>query len=216
MIRLVIVEDHKLIRMMLSHIFQSGDTDIIVAGEAESGEALFALLDTTPADLVLLDINLPDMGGVEITQRLRKEYPNLKILAISAVNTTETIKAMLDAGIHGFISKQNGEANELIHAVHSVMSGLDYFGRDIAAVMLGVYMAKDKTSKLMPKFSKRERELIALCREGLTAKKIAERMNIKPTTVNTYKERVFYKLGISTTMEMVQYAMKHGIIRIES
>ena len=140
----------------------------------------------------------------------------MKILAISAENTAETVKAILEAGIHGFISKQNGEANELVNAVRSVMNGLDYFGHDIASIMFGVYVAKKKTTDTTPEFSEREREIISLCRDGLIAKEIAKRLNIKPSTVNTYKERIFHKLGINNSMEMVQYALKNGIIQVEN
>jgi len=217
MINVIIVDDHRLFRTGVKYMLKCDHPDIVVTGEAATGEELFSLLAAgTQADLVLLDINLPGMSGTEAARRLRSEYPALKILAISAENTAETVKAMLEAGIDGFISKQQSNNDELAGAIYSVMSGLDYFGRDISFVIYGVVKAKSLTQTETPNFSERELEVIGLCSEGLLAKEIADRMGIKPNTVATYKERIFAKLDINNTHEMVRYALKKGIIRIEN
>jgi len=215
MIQIIVVDDHGLFRKLLKQAFQTDFPDICVTGEAENGEELFRVLASTPANLVLLDINLPDMWGVEVARRLHSEYPALKILAISAENTSGTIQAMIEVGINGFISKQYSSSEELAEAIRSVMSGIEYFGRDISAILFDVYVAKKKTSAVTAEFTPREREIILLCRDGLMCKEIADRLNISINTVNNHKKNIFQKLGINTTMEMVQYALKHGIIRIE-
>ena len=213
-IQVIVVDDHRLFRMGLKAAFQQGCSDICLVGEANNGRELFALLASTPADLVLLDINLPEMSGVEITRRLRCDYPKVKILAISGENSAETVKSMLEAGIDGFISKQNGDFDELAEAIRTVMCGLDYFGRDIALVMYDVFKSKTRTATVPIELTEREREIILLCRDGLLCKEIAARLGISPNTVNTHKERIFQKLGINSTIEMVQYALKMGIIRM--
>jgi Response regulator containing a CheY-like receiver domain and an HTH DNA-binding domain len=215
-IKIIIVDDHNIFRIMLKATFASGYPDICVVGEAENGKELFSVLPSTPADLVLLDVNLPGMGGAEIALRLRNDYPSLKILAVSAENTADTVKAMMDAGIDGFISKQRGSDNELAEAIRTIMSGLEYFGRDIAAIIFDVYVSKKKTTTVTPEFTNREREIILLCRDGLISKEIAARLGISARTVVTHKEKIFSKLGINNTMEMVQYALKNGIIRVEN
>jgi len=216
MIRVIIVDDHQLFRVGLKMILQSAHSDIVVSGEAGSCEALFALLPSTPADVVLLDINLPDISGIEISRRLRIKYPQLKILAISCENSMEIIAAMLGTGIDGFISKQKSDADEFASAIRTVAGGLEYFGRDISTIILGIYVAKKKTTAVTSEFTDREREIITLCRDGLIGKEIAERLDISINTVNTHKKHIFQKLGINNTVEMVQYAMKNGIIRIEN
>jgi len=216
MIRIIIVDDHRLFRLGIKTVFETQYPDIQVAGEAECGKELFTVLDSTPADLVLLDINLPDMSGAEIARRLRSDYPAIKILAISAENALETIESMLEAGIDGFISKQKSGAEELAAAIRTIMDGLEYFGRDISSIIFSVYVAKKKTTDVSAEFTEREREVILACREGLLCKEIANRMNVSINTINTHKKRIFMKLGINTTMEMVQYALKNGIIRIEN
>jgi DNA-binding NarL/FixJ family response regulator/signal transduction histidine kinase len=213
-IKVIIVDDHKLFRTGLRATFHPAYFNIEVVGEADCGEELFKVLKTTQADLILLDINLPDMNGAEIARRLRSEYPEIKILAISAENTSKTVEAMLHAGINGFISKQKSDARELSEAIHTVMDGLEYFGKDISAIIYDVYVAKKKTTELTSEFTEREKEVIALCSEGLIYKEIADRMGISFHTVNTHKKNIFQKLGINNTMEMVQYALKNGIIRM--
>ena len=213
-IRVIVVDDHRLFRMGLKAVFKSDDSDIHIVGEADCGEALFRLPALASANLVLLDINLPGMSGIEIACRLRNEHPALKILAISAENSAATVKAMLDAGIDGFISKQRGDTDELAEAIRMVMSGVDYFGRDISSIIYDVFVTKKKSTVLTDEFTKREKEIIELCRDGLQCKEIAARLGIGISTVNTHKERIFAKLGINSTIEMVQYALKNGIIRV--
>jgi len=215
MIKLIIVDDHRLTRITLRMAF-ADSPDICVSGEADSGAALFALLDTTPCDLVLLDIILPDMNGVEIARRLRRDYPAVKILAISAENTGDTVRALLDVGIEGFISKQAGDVDEIVLAIHAIMDGDEYYGKDISKIIYQIYVSKKNTTEVIPEFTAREKEIIDLCREGLIAKEIAIRLNISVNTVHNHKNNIFQKLGINNTMEMVQYALKKRIIRIES
>ena len=216
LIHIIIVDDHRLFRMGLRKTFQFAYPDISVSGEAGNGAALFALPALATADLVLLDINLPGMGGAEIARRLRSDYPALKILAISAENNGETVQAMLEAGIDGFISKQMGDTDELAEAIRTVMNGEEYYGRDIASIIYEVYVAKKKTTAITPDFTGREREIIILCRDGLLYKEIADRLGISVYTVNFHKKNIYRKLGINNTMEMVHYALKNGIIRLDN
>jgi DNA-binding NarL/FixJ family response regulator len=216
MIQVIVVDDHRLFRMGLKAAFKADCSDICIVGEADCGDALFRLPTIADANLVLLDINLPGMSGIEIARRLRSEYPAVKILAISAENTAATVKAMLEAGIDGFISKQHGDTHELAEAIRMVMSGLDYFGRDISSIIYDVFVTKKKSTAVTDEFTPREKEIITLCRDGLLCKEIAARLGISISTVNTHKERIFAKLGINNTMEMVQYALKNGIIRVEN
>ena len=215
-IRLVICDDHKLFRVGLKNTFDDDYPDISITGEVECGEDLFPLLSSAPADIVLLDVNLPDIPGTDVARRLRRDYPDLKILAVSGENAAETIQAMLEAGIDGFVSKQKCDADELAHAIRSVLSGLEYFGRDISKIIFGVYVSKKKTTEPTDDFTTREKEIIVACRDGLVGKEIADRLGISINTVNAHKRNIFLKLGINNTMEMVQYALKNGIIRVEN
>ena len=145
------------------------------------------MLPATPADIVLLDIHLPGMGGAEVARVLRRDYPAVKILAVSAENAAATIQVMLEAGIDGFVSKQKCNASELANAIRTVMSGLEYFGRDISSIIFGVYVSKKKTTEVTHEFTEREKEIILACRDGLMSKKIAPRLGITVNTVNVHK-----------------------------
>ncbi|MDL2281668.1 response regulator transcription factor [Parabacteroides sp. OttesenSCG-928-G06] len=215
MIHVILVDDHALFRLGVKSAIINGHADICIAGEADCATSLFRLLETTTPDIILLDILLPDMSGVEIARRMRKEYPAIKILAISAENSSEVVQEMLDIGIEGFISKRQGGADEIAQAIRTIMNGYEYFGNDISAIIYKIYVIKKQTAEVGPEFTDREKEIIGLCRDGLLSKQIADRLYISPRTVDNHKNNIFRKLGINNTMEMVQYALKNGIIRIE-
>ena len=164
--------------------------------------------------LVLLDIILPGISGIETARRLRNERPEMKILVISSENTTEVLESLLEIGIEGFISKRSGGTDEIAQAIHTVMSGIEYFGKDISYLIYQIYVSKKNTAEVTPEFTEREKEIIELCRDGLLAKEIAERTGISINTVKNHKNNIFRKLGIGSTMEMVQYALKYKIIRL--
>jgi len=158
---------------------------------------------------------LPDMSGIDIARRMKTEYPEVRILAVSAENATATVEEMLNIGIEGFVSKVNTSADTLADAIRSVDMGLDYFGKDIAEIINRIYIAKKKTKQISEEFSEYERRIIECCFEGLSGKMIADRLCISLRTVDWHKSNIFRKLGINSTLEMVQFAVKNGIIRIE-
>ena len=215
MINTIIVDDHELFRLGIITAIEKRHPDICVVGETETGAGFFRLLESVAPDIVLLDIDLPDISGVEIARRLKKERPEIKILAISAENTADVVQEMLETGIEGFISKRAGGVDALAEAMRSVMCGFEYFGNDISNIIYRVYFAKKKTAEVSSEFTEQEKRVIELCHEGLSGKMIAERLGITTRTVDTHKKNIFRKLGINSTLEMLTYALKNGIIRAE-
>ena len=214
MIKVLIVDDHELFRLGVRTTIELRYPDITITGEAGSGAEFFAILDTVSVDIVLLDIMLPDMSGIEIARRMKTERPEIKILAISAENSPETIQEMLNIGIEGFISKINANTDTLADAIRSVDQGLEFFGKDISEIINRIYIAKMKTTQVSSEFSEYEKRIIECCFEGLSGKMIADRLSVSVRTVDWHKSNIFRKLGINSTLEMVQYAVKNGIIRI--
>jgi DNA-binding NarL/FixJ family response regulator len=182
---------------------------IEVVAEAASGRELFAALETTSPDLLLLDIMLPDMSGIEIARKIKANYPEIKILLLSAEEPKKVIEQVLETGVEGYISK-SAEMREIEDAIVSVMNGMEYFGRDISKVICEIYSSKKKHEQKESKFTVREMEIIHLCNEGLLVKEIAERLNISPNTVKTHKTNIFQKLGINNSVELAKYMMKTG------
>ena len=215
MIHAIIVDDHELYRLGIRTAIEIRHPDITVVGEAASGAELFDLLKTTAADIVLLDIKMSEMNGVEIARRMKKDYPEIKILAVSSENSTETVQEMLEIGIEGFVSKAQGGADNIVEAVRIVMQGTVYFGRDISGIIHRIYVVKKKTTKVTAEFTEQEKKIIELCHEGLPGKLIADRLGISLRTVDKHKSNIFCKLGINNTLEMVRYALKKGIIQVE-
>jgi DNA-binding NarL/FixJ family response regulator len=212
MIETIIVDDHALFRLGMQTALAAEGSDIHIAGEADSGEELFALLGSVAPDVVLLDIILPGMQGIEVARRLKAERPEIKILAVSAENSAATVQAMLDAGVEGFISKRRGAPGEIAAAIRSVAAGFEYFGSDIADIIYKIYVAKKHTAEVTGEFTAQERCIIELCREGLPSKLIADRLCVSPRTVENHQNNIFKKLGIGSTLEMVRYAIANGII----
>ena len=215
MINTILVDDHALFRLGVKSAILSEHKDICIVGEADSGTTLFQLLETVTPDIILLDIILPDTTGVEIARRLRKERPSIKILAISAENTTEIVKSMINIGIEGFISKRQGGSSDIAEAIRTIMEGYEYFGSDISPIIYKIFVAKKNAVDATSEFTEREKEIVLLCRDGFLSKEIASRLNISSRTVENHKSNIFKKLGINNTIEMVQYATKNGIIRME-
>ena len=215
MVNAILVDDHALFRLGVKMALTSGHADINIIGEADCGRELFRLLETVTPDIILLDIILPDTTGIEIAKKLRKEKPGIKILAISAENTSDVVKKMLDIGIEGFISKRKGSADEIAKAIRTIMNGHQYYGDDISVIIYKVYVSKKKTAEVTSEFTEREKEIIEFCRAGLLSKEIARKLDISSRTVDNHKSNIFKKLGINNTIEMVQYAIKNGIIRVE-
>jgi len=214
-INVIIVDDHDFFRLGIKATIATNHPDIAIVAEAKCGAEFFALLKTTAVELVLLDIRLPDMSGIEIVRRLRKESPQVKILVISGEATASNVEQLLDIGIEGFISKFDSNMDTFAEAIRSVMQGLEYYGKDISQIISQIYFAKKKTAQITPEFSEQEKRIIECCHEGLTGKQIADRINIAYKTMEWHKSNIFRKLGIHSTVELVRFAVKYGIIRGE-
>jgi DNA-binding NarL/FixJ family response regulator len=212
MIKVIIVEDHELFRLGLRTAIELRHPDIAIVGEAGSGGDFFYQLSTVETDIVLLDIALPDMNGIDIARRLKNEHPLIKILVVSAENTTQTIEEMINIGIDGFISKLKSNPDTLVEAIRTIMQGVDYFGKDIAEIISRIYIAKKKSTQITPEFSDQERHIIECCQEGLSGKLIADRLCLSLRTVDWHKSNIFRKLGINSTLEMVRFAVTNGIV----
>lgn len=213
-IRIIITDDHPLMRIGIRTMIESVRSDLQIIGEASSGEQLLELLQTTSPDIILLDILMPGMPGVETARRVRKQYPDLKILMISSECDEQTLLNVVEVGVDGFISKAQ-PASELDLAIHSIMQGTSYFGADMAKMIRDITMNKESGKKAKPCFTQKELDIINLCCEGFLSKEIAIKLNISPRTVEGHKARIFKKIGLNNTVEMVRYALQNGIITID-
>lgn len=209
-IKVFIVDDHQLFRMGL-RLALTNKPKIDIVGEAASGKETLAYLASQTPDIVLLDHILPDISGIDVARKLKKEKPEIKILMLSAEKPENIIEQVLETGIEGYISKSS-HVEEVEEAIISVMNGLEYFGRDISKIIYDVVVTKKQRQEKIHPFTARELEIVSLCSEGLLSKEIADRLQISHRTVENHKNNIFKKLGINNSVELVNYAMQHGIL----
>ncbi len=211
--RVIIVDDHFLVRLGLRQTLLSKDfgMEVEIVGEAGDAAQFYSLLsDGIQADIVLLDIRLPDESGIEIARRLNKEGNELKILILSAENSNEVIKQIASLDIGGFVSK-HVSSNELCRAMESVIDGVEYFGRDIAKLLHNIKVANSDVNESI--FTTKELDVLRLAAQGLYSKEIAEKLGMSPKTVSVHKSNIFKKLGINNSVELAHYAIKMGFIK---
>ena len=215
-IRIILVDDHALYRDGIKMAIQFNHPDIVVVGEAKYGADLFRLLLTpegAEADIILLDIELPDMSGIEIARRIKSQYPEKKILIISAKHTAENVEKIIEVGVEGFVSKDNCDNAVVINAIRTIIQGFEYFGSDISEIIRRIYISKKKTAQVTSEFTEQEKRILECCHDRLPAKLIADRLCISVRTVEWHKSNIFKKLDINNTYEMVIYALRNGIIK---
>ncbi len=207
-IKVFIVDDHSLVRAGIARMM-ADEPDITVIGQAESGEGALTLLQQITPNVVLMDVNMPGMGGIEATQRIKKYYPKIRIIGMSSIDVGVIPTRMLAAGAQAFITKSVTVA-ELMNAVRLVHAGQHYISSSVA-----VNLATDPFNKgekvMFEKLSKRELQIAMLLSEGAKVSGVAELLELSPKTVYTYRYRVFEKLGIKSDVELTILAMKNGI-----
>ena len=208
-IKILIVEDQPICRMGIRSTLERSTLEHQILAEAGTVAEAVGCLERygNQADLVLLDYMLPDGTGMDVIEAVKRLCPEVKIVIFSGEAGGATIKQLMEAGVNGFMSK-SVNAEEIALVLDSVMQGRDYTGE--------AHMRIEKELKAdyetMKSLTRREIELITLCANGLSAKAIAEEMNITPHSVENMKSSVFSKLGISSTSELILYAFRVGLV----
>jgi DNA-binding NarL/FixJ family response regulator len=214
-IRVLLAEDHNVVREGLS-LLLNAQTDIEVIDQATTGvEAVTAARAACP-DVAVLDIAMPELDGIQAAERIRIECPDTRILMLSMHESDAYFFRALDAGASGFILKK-AASEELIHAVRSVARGEAYFYSPLARKLLDSYLGHTKPEAITgpPSYqdlSEREREVMFLLVSGLSNQAIAEKLVISASTVQTHRASILQKLGLETTIDLVRYAIRHGLI----
>lgn len=206
MIRVLLVDDHKLIRVGLGKLLQA-ESGIEVVGEAGDGETALQLARELSPDVVVLDINMPGMNGVEATRRLTRLEPTPRILIVSVHSQDPVPARLLEAGAAGYLTK-DAAADEIVAAVRQVHAGRRFLSADIAReIALGSVGGSP-----LAKLSDRELEVMLLVANGYGIPEIAERLHLSPKTVATYRYRLFDKLDLRNDVELARYALRHGLV----
>ncbi|RPD44555.1 DNA-binding response regulator [Hymenobacter sediminis] len=215
MIRIALADDHAIIRDGIRALLQ-GETDIEVVGEASNGQLLLELLATQPVDVVLLDINMPEMNGHQTIQQLQLRYPAVRVLILSMLSHEEYINQMLEAGALGYVLKSIGKA-EILFAIRSVAAGRRFLCTELALELLHKLRGRgEKPSaaddRKSPVLSRRETEVLKLIGEGFTTGEIAEKLFTSKRTIETHRQNIIEKTQVRNTAALIRYAVTQGLL----
>ncbi|MDX1570425.1 MAG: UvrY/SirA/GacA family response regulator transcription factor [Xanthomonadales bacterium] len=208
MIRLVLVDDHDIVRTGISYIIEK-EADIEIVGEAGDGEKGLQLIRELKPDVVLMDVNMPNLGGVEATRRIHGSMPDVKVIILTVHSEAPFPTRLLDAGAMGYLTK-GCAAEDLLAAIRSVNRGQRYIGKDIAQrLALSLLPGADRSP--FDELSAREMEIMMMLVDGADGNTIAEALALSPKTISTYKYRIWEKLGVNNDVELTHLAIRHGI-----
>ena len=207
-IRVYLVDDHALVRAGMKMIL-AGEVDIEVVGEADTGEVALAQVRQLKPDVVLCDIHLPGLSGLEVTERIARSLPETKVIAVSVLEDGPMPKRLLDAGASGYVGK-GGDASELVRAVRDVARGKRYLASSVAQAIALSSVSGD--SSPFDGLSGRELEVSLLLLRGLRQEEIAKRLSLSAKTVNTHKTRLFEKLGIHDNIALARLVGQYGLV----
>ena len=219
MTRVFLVDDHPLVRGGLRAMLAT-EADLLVVGEANHGQALLDQLPTTPADVVLLDLNMPVLDGLATTQRLHAEFPEVHILVLSMLSHERYVGQLFEAGALGYALKID-EPDEIVLAIHSVAAGRPYLCSELGLLLLAKeQQAQEPEPPVVAagaptpyKLSPRELEVLWLLAEGLTNADIAERLHTSKRTIETHRQQLLTKTGTKNAAALIKLAVAQGIVR---
>ena len=212
-VKLLIVDDHLLIRIGVINLLKK-NTNISIVGEAESGHEAISMFEKLKPNVVLMDISMPDISGIEATKRIKAKYPLANILILTIFENEDYVFNAIRSGASGVLHKNIGK-KELVEAILTVAEGKKYFGQGLTQLLIENLMSKHEEEinpKLKEKTFLTQREIQILCSiaEGLSAESIGEKLNISTRTVETHKTNMMQKLNINTTAALALYAFESG------
>lgn len=210
-IRIIIADDHQLFRNGLKILLDSFP-DFEVTGEASNGEEFLKLIKTTPAEIALMDINMPEMDGIEATRRVQKTNPAVNIIALSMYGEEEYYYKMVDAGAKGFVLKDS-DIFEVREAILTVMKGGSYFSQELLYHVIQKIKHREHEAKVA-NLSKREKEILLKICEGLSNQEIAETLFISKRTVDKHRANLLGKTNSKNTASLILFAIRNKLIEI--
>jgi len=215
-IRVLLADDHKIVRDGLRTLVEK-QTDMEVVGEAENGREAINLTSKMIPDVVIMDITMPNLNGMEATRQITREIPGVKVIALSMHSDRRFVSGMLKAGASGYLLKDCA-FEELIRAIHSVVSDQTYLSPEITGVVVEDYLSESSTTEPSTSsvLTPREREVLQLLAEGKSTKQIAESLGLSIKTIETHRRQIMNKLNIHSIAELTKYALREGLTSLET
>jgi len=214
-VRILLADDHRLFRHGIRQILESRQGFTVVA-EAENGFDAVRLYQTNKPDIVLMDISMPQLNGLDATRRIVEEFPSARIVILSMHLNRRYVSAALQAGVKGYLLKDSAP-DELLQAINRVMTGRFFLSAGVNEQVILDYIKKAEVDPQSPfsLLSPREREVLQLLAEGNTTKGIADRLNLSSKTVETHRAHLMEKLNLFSIAELTKYAIREGLVALE-
>jgi len=214
-IKVVIADDHTILRQGIKSLLDSQE-GIEVMGEAKDGREAIKIIEELLPDVILMDIAMPGLNGLEATRRIKKKFPKIKVLVLTMYTHEEYIFQILNAGADGYLVKETA-FQDLISAINAVYKGEAFMSPSISKKVINTYMqrARGEEDEVCDTLTTREREILQLIAEGNTNKKIAEALFISPKTVETHRTHIMDKLNIHDRIGLVKYAIRKGMVDVD-
>ncbi len=217
-LKIILVEDHQIVRDGIKALLADAP-GMSVAGEAASGQELKELLQQQETDLIIMDISLPDISGIELTKALTESHPSIKVLILSMHTGEDFIFNAIKAGAKGYLPK-NTTRKELLDALNAIANNEEYFSESVSNIILKNYIQKAKNGGKEPqaneeKLTGREIEILKLFAGGMANQEIADKLFISIRTVESHKNHIMQKLELNSTVDLIKFAIKNKIIEIQ-
>jgi two-component system invasion response regulator UvrY len=213
MIQILLVDDHDLVRAGLKRILEDVK-NIKVIGEACSGEEAIQMVRLRKPDVVIMDVNMPGIGGLETTRKIMQIDANIKIIVVTVHVEEPYPTRLLEAGAAGYLTKSCA-VDEIVMAIQAVAKGERYVSADIAR-QVALSMLPGGKRSLFEKLSQREMQVMLMVTQGQSIQDISDRLCLSPKTVSTYRYRLYEKLAVENDVELTHLAMRHGMISVET
>ena len=209
MIKLVIADDHPIVIDGIETILQGND-EIEIVGTVSNGAELIAFLDKNPVDVVLLDINMPKLNGIDSTKKISINYPDVNILGFSQYDERRFVKRMLRYGAKGYLLK-NSSVKIIVEGIKTVAKGERYLSKELEK-SLSVGRPKYNSSVLFPTLTPREVEIVGLIADGLYTTDIAKKLQLSQNTIETHRSNILRKTGVKNSFELIKWAVENDIV----
>lgn len=209
----MVVDDHPVVRKGLQSCLAKQDR-LKIVGEASDGDEALAKARELNPDIILMDISMPRMNGLAVTEALRKDAPQVKVLILSVHGNKEYIFRIIQAGAHGYVSKE-APPEELLRAIESIHAGEPFFSPDIARAALTQFVNNGGKKEPFAQLTSREREVLVLIAEGQSNKEIANKLGIGVRTIETHRERIMRRLDIHSVAGLTKFAIANGMVTLD-
>ncbi len=215
-IKVLIVDDHQIVRDGINRIL-ADEEDIILIGSVGSGKEALDFIKHSKPHIVIADLSMPNMTGIELTEKLRAQYHDIKVLILSMFNNEEYIVSAIQAGAKGYLPKQDSTTQILLDAIRAIAGGEEFYSPSISRIVMKGFVNKIKNTGVHEiakrhQLTAREKEVLKLYVEGFTNNEIAKELNLSVFTVKTHKNNIMQKYNFKSTIEMIKFALRNNMI----